>query len=801
MRRASLLSLALLAFASAAHAQSVQQSGSVTPNTSPIWSGTGIIKGGNTATDSPLTTFGVTRDAADSLCVSSDRATAAGRNQLCFQAATSGPAKISLQNYGTASAQNLQFILNGTALTLPSGGGTFVTGIGVFTPSHAACWNSAAGILQDCGVSVAAGTQYGVPYYSATGTLTSTLAGTAGQFLLGQGASAPLWTSLSGDVTSISAGGAVTLGKVNGIPFSATYAANGVLIGEGTNAFHSVSTNNVGQCLLSQGASDPIWSSCAAGSGSAGGSNTQVQFNNITALGGSANLTWVSPALTIGVAGATSGQLQLAPAGSASGTVTVQNPSTTAAYNFNLPTSAGTSGQPMLSGGGGSTAMSFGTLGIAGGGTNCTSASGTCLDNITGFASTGFVQRTGSGSYAFSLVVPVSGGGTGLANGTSGGILGFTGASTVASSSLLAANGVMIGGGAGALPTTLTACTNGQLIVGATGGPPACQTASGDISAITSGGAFTIANAAVTNAKLANAAAYTFKGNATGSSAAPTDFTPGSLANKASPAAGDYIVVADNAASGQLKYATVSSVASAGSVSSIAGNTGAFTLSNGITNSTNDIRLASISDKQILSNVTGGSAVPSGNNAASIGASKVLIRCQSASSSASIVFNSSDITTSYNDYEVWIDSLLPATDTVSLLLTISDDNGSTYKATNYQWARQIMYAGAAAWSGAVNAAAASIAIVDSVGDNNVGRPTSGKISFFAPSAASSRLVPWKADMWGFSSHLGGSFAFNQQTTGMYTSATAAPGINNIKFAFSAGNISIGNFCLYASRNS
>ena len=72
-------------------------------------------------------------------------------------------------------------------------------------------------------------------------------------------------------------------------------------------------------------AADPIFSSCASGSGSAGGSNTQVQFNNSTALGGSVNLTWVSPALTIGVAGTTGGQLQLL-AGSVSGTVTIQNP-------------------------------------------------------------------------------------------------------------------------------------------------------------------------------------------------------------------------------------------------------------------------------------------------------------------------------------------------------------------------------------------------------------------------------------------------------------------------------------------
>lgn len=38
---------------------------------------------------------------------------------------------------------------------------------------------------------------------------------------------------------------------------------------------------------------------------------------------------------------------------------------------------------------------------VSSGGTNCSAASGTCLDNITGFASTGFLTRTGSGTYAF----------------------------------------------------------------------------------------------------------------------------------------------------------------------------------------------------------------------------------------------------------------------------------------------------------------------------------------------------------------------------------------------------------------
>ena len=221
-----------------------------------------------------------------------------------------------------------------------------------------------------------------------------------------------------------------------------------------------------------------------------------------------------------------------------------------------------------------------GTLGVSGGGTNCTVASGTCLDNITGFSTTGYINRTGGGTYAFSTVIPVSSGGTAIASGTSGGILGFTASGTIASSGLLAQYSVVVGGGAGATPSTVANGTAGQIFQAQTSANPAWNTLSGDAT-ITSGGVITVSASAITNSKLANANAYTFKGNTTSSPAAPTDFTPGSLANKASPAAGDYIVIADNASSGALKYATVSSIASAGSVGSVNGLTGAVSVTAG----------------------------------------------------------------------------------------------------------------------------------------------------------------------------------------------------------------------------
>lgn len=52
-------------------------------------------------------------------------------------------------------------------------------------------------------------------------------------------------------------------------------------------------------------------------------------------------------------------------------------------------------------------------------------------------------------------IAPVSNGGTGLASGTSGGVLAYTAAGTLASSAALAANQIVLGGGAGVVPATL----------------------------------------------------------------------------------------------------------------------------------------------------------------------------------------------------------------------------------------------------------------------------------------------------------------------------------------------------------
>lgn len=115
-----------------------------------------------------------------------------------------------------------------------------------------------------------------------------------------------------------------------------------------------------------------------------------------------------SPAskLHIGTAGSVAGIF--AVSGSTSGTITFQPQAAAGTYNWNWPTSSGTAGQPLLSGGGGSSAMTFGTLGVPAGGTGQTTytdgqllignTTGNTLNKSTLTAGTGISITNGAGS-------------------------------------------------------------------------------------------------------------------------------------------------------------------------------------------------------------------------------------------------------------------------------------------------------------------------------------------------------------------------------------------------------------------
>jgi len=108
------------------------------------------------------------------------------------------------------------------------------------------------------------------------------------------------------------------------------------------------------------------------------------------------------------------------------------------------------------------------TIAATGGGGTVTSVNGT--GTVNGITLTGTVTSSGDLTLGGTLsnvsltsqvtgTLPVANGGTGLTSGTSGGILAFTASGTLASSSALAANALVIGGGAGVAPSTTTTGT------------------------------------------------------------------------------------------------------------------------------------------------------------------------------------------------------------------------------------------------------------------------------------------------------------------------------------------------------
>lgn len=159
---------------------------------------------------------------------------------------------------------------------------------------------------------------------------------------------------------------------------------------------------------------------------------------------GSTILNWSGSQVTLPALGLT---------GSGSGTISILPQAAAGTYNFNLPTTAGTSGQVLTSAGGVAAPMTW-----------TTPTTGTVTSVGLSVPATSIFGTSGS---------PVTGSGTlGLTTtGTSGGIPYFSSTSALSSSALLAASQVVIGGGAGIAPSTLAAGTSGQVLAISAGIP------------------------------------------------------------------------------------------------------------------------------------------------------------------------------------------------------------------------------------------------------------------------------------------------------------------------------------------
>ncbi|WP_441234492.1 hypothetical protein [Bradyrhizobium sp. 930_D9_N1_4] len=273
-----------------------------------------------------------------------------------------------------------------------------------------------------------------------------------------------------------------------------------------------------------------------------------------------------------------------------------------------------------------------------------------------------------------------------------------------------------------------------------------------------------------------------------------------------------------------------------GSITSIATNNG---ITGGTIVGSGTIGLAPIGTVQLLANPTGSSAVPVGTSLSAVidnaacstqgsifyrngsswtclppgtsgqvlqtqGASAnpqwavggggssgmTLLATVNASGASSVVFNSTHLTSTYNKYVIEFDSFYPSTDNVNFELQISNDNGSTWISSSYDYAiYNHDWNGGSSVVGSGGTGNSFALLAQGVGgtSNKVGQ---GTIKFSMPSASAQYPVfDWKIMYWfhgpGALEDIIGS--------GVYDGATGA--FNAVRILMSSGNIN-GNFHLY-----
>jgi hypothetical protein len=312
-----------------------------------------------------------------------------GTATMSLGVASTTSAALKLYNSASANSVSLASGNNSAAwtLTLPTSAGT--NNYALLTDGSG---NTSWGAVATGTIST--GTIGQITYYSGTNTLSGTSTGTGVLTALGNNvtgsngivlATSPTITTptTSGNVTATGTAArfladfdnatvtnrfSFQTSTTNGL--TGIYALpNGNATGAAWQATNNSDPTNASKIMITTNASTDV--QLVSG---INGTGTYLPLSIYTNGGKSAEFSTTKGTFTLGVSGSTAGVLGIA--GSTAGTVSIQGAASAGTYNFNLPTSAGTSGQPLLSGGGGASSMTFGTLGVSGGGTGVTTSTG-----------------------------------------------------------------------------------------------------------------------------------------------------------------------------------------------------------------------------------------------------------------------------------------------------------------------------------------------------------------------------------------------------------------------------------------
>lgn len=174
------------------------------------------------------------------------------------------------------------------------------------------------------------------------------------------------------------------------------------------------------------------------------------------------------------------------------------------------------------------------------------------------------------------------------------------------------------------------------------------------------------------------------------------------------------------------------------------------------------------------------------------GGSLVWLGTQTAASSATLDFTSL-ITSTFDDYLIRLDAVLPATNGANLLFRVSTDNGLSFLATTQYNATRINNRTAStAANGAGDTNTSAVTLFDSLSSTS-GKGSWGRIDLHAESGQAVATIQWQLS--GYESTIGD---ITYQNGGGIVAATS---VNAIRFVMSSGNITSGTIRLYGIRKS
>lgn len=240
---------------------------------------------------------------------------------------------------------------------------------------------------------------------------------------------------------------------------SLTASSGGIVYSTDSQLEILAGTPTPNRIVLSGASSAPVWSTATYPATIPAGSILVAEIAD-TIMG--------TPTPVLGVSGSVGGSIAFA--GAASGSVLIVPQAAAGTVTLTLPDVSGTiaasAAAPIT------LDAITGQIAITGSALTATNDANVTM-SFTGTPTTALVHPTDL-VLGWAGQLAVGRGGTGLASGTPGGILGFTSAATIASSVSLTANAIILGGGASSLPTPMPSLgTTNEVLHGNAAGEPA----------------------------------------------------------------------------------------------------------------------------------------------------------------------------------------------------------------------------------------------------------------------------------------------------------------------------------------